>query len=123
MQVNRYHNLKFDINNNNNRKLINNNNHHQVIKAKLQVLHRMSRGQTFRILHSLTPPSHPALMMMMMMMMPPTTTMMVKARTQTMMKIKWPHKNLFPRPTLAVKILQQDIYASSLIPYAMSLEI
>jgi hypothetical protein len=62
-------------------------------------------------------------MMMMMMMMPPTTTMMVKARIQTMMKIKRPHKNLFPRPTLTVKILQQETYASSLIPYATSLEI
>ena len=122
VQANHYLNLKFDINNNNNRKLIYNNNHHQMIKAKLQVLHRMARGQTFQVLLFPIPPSHPALMMMMMMMMPPTT-MMVKARIQIMMKIKWPHKNLFLWPILVVNILLQDICASSLIPCAMLLEI
>ncbi|KAK1613544.1 hypothetical protein QYE76_019061 [Lolium multiflorum] len=139
VQANHYLNPKFDINNQvqvihyynlktniNNRKLIyhNNNNRHQVIKAKLQVLHQVIRGQSFRILPFPIPPSHPVLMMMMMMMMMfSTTTMKVKARTKTMMKIKRPHKNLFLWPILAVKILLQDICVSSLIPCKISLEI
>ncbi|KAK1641643.1 hypothetical protein QYE76_059448 [Lolium multiflorum] len=115
VQANHFYNLKFNVNNH---KLIyhNNNNRHQVIKAKLQVLHQVIRGQSFRILPFPITPSHSVLMMMMMMMMFSTTTMKVKARTKTLIKIKRPHKNLFLWPILTVKILLQDIYASSLIP-------